>query len=106
MPTFDDREKGFENKYAHDKELEFKVMARRNKLLGLWAAGQMGIKGTAADVYAREVIEADFAQAGDEDVFAKVWKDLQAKKVQVSEHRLRKQMTDLLAEARAQVMKE
>ena len=105
MPTFDDREQSFENKFAHDKELEFKVAARRNKLLGLWAAGQMGIVAKDAEAYARSVVEADFQKAGDEDVFEKVWKDLQAKKAKVTERDLRKKMADLLAEARKQLMK-
>lgn len=106
MAQFDDRQKAFEDKFAHDKERQFKVSARRNKLLGLWAAEQMGMKGDAAAQYAKSVIEADFAEAGDEDVFKKVAGDFRAKKVDVSDHRLRKRMDDLLAEARDQLMKE
>jgi hypothetical protein len=104
--AMDDRKKAFEDKYAHDKELQFKVGARRNKLLGLWAAEQMGLKGDAATAYAKTVIESDFEEAGDEDVFRKVMGDLKAKKVDVSDHRLRKRMYELLTEARNQVMEE
>jgi hypothetical protein len=102
MPTFDDRKKGFEEKYAHDKEFEFKVMARRNKLLGLWAAELMGLDGEDAAAYAREVIESDFEEAGDEDVFKKVWGNLQAKSVDQSEDQLRRRMSDLLEKAKSQ----
>ncbi len=105
MP-FEDRQKAFEDKYAHDTELQFKVGARRNKLLGLWAAEQMGMHGDAAAQYARSVVESDFEQAGDEDVFRKVAGDLKAKKVDVSDHRLRKRMEELLQEARKQLMNE
>ncbi len=104
--AMDDRKKAFEDKYARDKELQFKVGARRNKLLGLWAAEQMGLKGDAATAYAKTVIESDFEESGDEDVFRKVMADLKAKKVDVSDHRLRKRMEELLAEAREQLMKE
>lgn len=106
MSGIDDREKGFENKFAHDQELEFKAVARRNKLLGLWAADLMGLEGEAAAEYAKTVIVADFEEVGDEDVFRKVRGDLDAKKVDLSDHLLRKQMEDLLAEARLQVQSE
>ena len=76
MTTFDDRENAFENKFAHDSQMQFKAEARRNKLLGLWAAGLMGKEGDAADAYAKEVIKADFEEAGDEDVYRKVASDL------------------------------
>ena len=72
MTSFEDREKGFERKFAHDEELRFRATARRNKLLGLWAAGEMGIAGDAAQAYAREVIKADLEQPGEEDVFRKI----------------------------------
>ena len=104
--AMDDRKKAFEDKYARDKELQFKVGARRNKLLGLWAAEQMGLKGDTAAAYAKSVIESDFEEAGDEDVFRKVMGDLKAQKVDVSDHRLRKRMEELLTEAREQLMKE
>ncbi len=106
MPTFDDREKGFENKFAHDKELEFKVEVRRNKMLGEWAAGLMGIAAKDVAAYVASVVESDFKEPGDEDVFVKVWADLKAKKAKVTEAELRKKMTDLLTAARTQVMKE
>ena len=103
MSGIDDREKGFENKFAHDQEIEFKASARRNKLLGLWAAELMGMDGPAADDYAKTVIAADFEEAGDDDVFRKVRADLDAKQVELSDHLLRKQMDELLAEARLQI---
>ena len=106
MTQFDNREKAFEAKFAHDQELAFKVMARRNKLLGLWAAGEMGLSGDAANEYALEVVKADFEEAGDEDVFRKVKADLDAKQVDVTEHRVRKEMDDLLTEAKRQIMSE
>ena len=106
MTSMDDREKAFENKYAHDQALEFKAVARRNKLLGLWAAELMGIEGDAAANYAKEVVKADFEEAGHEDVYRKVKGDLDAKGVDMSEHLIRKQMDDLLATARQQVQAE
>jgi hypothetical protein len=106
MSGIDDRESGFENKFAHDQELDFKANARRNKLLGLWAADMMGLDGEAATVYAKTVIVADFEEAGDDDVFRKVKADLTAKKVEISDHLLRKKMDELLAEARHQVQTE
>jgi hypothetical protein len=106
MTQFDNREKAFESKYAHDQELQFKVNARRNKLLGLWAASEMGLSGDAASQYAMEVVKSDFQEAGEEDVFRKVKGDLDAKSLGVSEHRVRKQMEDLLAEAKHQIQNE
>ncbi len=106
MTTFDEREKGFETKFKHDQELQFKVEARRNKLLGLWAAELMGLGGADADAYAAQVIESDFEEPGDEDVFRKVFGDFQGKGVDKSEHQLRRQMEDLMATAKDQIMKE
>jgi hypothetical protein len=103
MTTFDKREEGFEKKFAHDEETRFKVMARRNKLLGLWVAEKLGLTGDAADKYAQDVVAADFAEAGDNDVLRKVMGDLKAKSVDLSEHRVRRQMEDLLAEAKKQI---
>ncbi len=97
MTTFDKREEGFEKKFAHDEELKFKAMARRNKLLGLWAAGELGKSGADADAYAKEVVLADFEEAGDDDVLRKVVRDLSGKGV--SEQQVRGKMTELLAEA-------
>ena len=106
MSTFDDREKQFEAKFHHDQELQFKVMARRNRLLGEWAGALMGLEGDALKNYAKEVVQSNFDKPGDEDVFEKVQGDLTGKKVEMSEHILRKQMTDLLAAAKKQVMAE
>ena len=106
MTQFDNREKAFESKYAHDQELQFKVMARRNKLLGLWAAGEMGLTGDAAAQYAIEVVKSDVQEAGDDDVYRKVKADLDAKQVSVSEHRIRKEMDDLMAVAKHQIASE
>ena len=99
MSGFDKREEGFEKKFAHDEELRFKAMARRNKLLGNWAAEKLGLAGTDAEAYAKAVVMADFDEAGDEDVFRKVRADLDAKKVAVSDEELRRAMTDLLGKA-------
>jgi len=100
MTTFDKREEGFEKKFAHDEELRFKATARRNKLLGLWAAEKIGLKGPEADAYAKEVVIADFETPGDDDVFAKVRKDLDAKGVKgVSDQEIRSAMDSLLMKA-------
>lgn len=89
MNTFDDRKKGFENKFAHDEELRFKATARRNKLLGLWAAEKLGLSGDAAESYAKEVVASDFEEAGDDDVVRKVLGISRPRKVDQSEHRVR-----------------
>lgn len=99
MTTFDKREEGFEKKFAHDEELRFRAMARRNKLLGLWAAEKLGLSGTAADEYAKSVIKADFEEAGDEDVFRKVRGDFDAGKVAQSDHQIRRTMDELMQTA-------
>lgn len=101
MTTFDKREEGFEKKFAHDEELKFKAYARRNKLLGLWAASELGKTGADADAYAKEVVLADFEEAGDDDVVRKVVRDLAAKGV--SEQAVRAKLTELLAEAVKQI---
>ncbi len=103
MSSFDDRENAFENKFAHDAQMQFKAEARRNKLLGLWAAALMGKSGDEADAYAKEVIKADFEEAGDEDVYRKVSSDLGNT---ADEATIRAQMTALMAEAKAQLMAE
>ena len=103
MTTFDKREEGFEKKFAHDEELKFKAYARRNKLLGLWAAGQLGKSGPDADAYAKEVVLADFEEAGDQDVQNKVVKDFAAKGVAVTSAEVRVKMDELMAAAVAQV---
>ena len=100
MTTMNDRERAFENKYAHDQEMVFKAIARRNKKLGLWAAGLLGKTGDAAEAYAMEVIRADFEEAGHEDVVRKVAADLAGV---ADEAAIRAQMTALLAEAKAEL---
>ena len=106
MSSFDDREQSFENKFKHDKELEFKATARRNKLLGLWAAELLGIPGAEAEAYAKTLIKADLEKAGHDDVAHKILADFKARGVELSEHRLHKQMSELLAAAVAQVKAE
>lgn len=106
MSSFDEREKGFERKFAHDQELKFKATARRNKLLGLWAAEKMGLTGDEAEAYALEVVKADFAEAGDEDVFRKIRADFDAHNVNQSDHQIRRTMDELMAEAITQVREE
>ena len=106
MSNFDNRQKGFEGKFAHDQELQFKASARRNKLLGLWAAGLMGKSDEEAAAYAKEVIKADFEEAGDDDVFRKVRADFDAAGIDQSDHQLRRQMDELLAEAVTQLENE
>ncbi|MEM9580382.1 MAG: DUF1476 domain-containing protein [Pseudomonadota bacterium] len=103
MSTFDDRESAFENKYAHDAEMQFKAEARRNKLLGLWAAGLLGKSSDAADDYAKEVVKSDFEEAGHEDVYRKVAGDLGDK---ADEATIRAKMSEFLAEAKAQLLDE
>ncbi len=103
MTTFDKREEGFEKKFAHDEELRFKALARRNKLVGLWAANLLGKTGPDADAYAKEVVIADLEEAGDEDVVRKLVKDLTGKAV--SEQQIRDKMSEMLEQAAAQVLK-
>jgi hypothetical protein len=103
MTTFDKREEGFEKKFAHDEELRFKATARRNKLLGLWAAEKLGLTGTAADSYAKEVVVADLEEAGDDDVLRKLRKDFDAKGVAESDHQIRRTMEELMAKAVEQI---
>ena len=103
---FNDREKGFEAKYQHDQETQFKITARRNKLLGLWAAEQMGLGGADADAYAKEVVVADFEEAGDDDVLRKVSGDLTNKGIDLDKKAVRKEMDALLATAREQIITE
>jgi hypothetical protein len=103
MTTFEDREKGFERKFAHDEELKFKATARRNKLLGLWAAEQLGLSGDEAQGYAREVVKADLAEPGDEDVFRKLRSDFDAKGVVQSDHQIRRMIGEMMAQAVSQI---
>lgn len=103
MTTFDDRERAFESKYALDAEMQFKAEARANKLLGLWAAGLLGLTGEAAEAYAKEVVMADFEEAGHEDVVRKVKADLGDK---ASTDEIRTKLASLLPVAKAQLMSE
>ncbi|WP_395541928.1 DUF1476 domain-containing protein [Neotabrizicola sp. sgz301269] len=103
MTTFDDRENAFESKFAHDSEMQFKAEARRNKLVGLWAAGLMGKTGDAADAYAREVVAADFEEAGSEDVVRKIVADLAGK---ATADEVRAKVAELMPVAKAQLMSE
>ena len=103
MSTFDQRKDAFENKFAHDEELRFKATARRNKLLGLWAAEKLGKSGTDADAYAKSVVVADFEEAGDEDVVRKVKGDFTAGGVTVSDDEVRRVMSELLIRAAEEI---
>jgi len=104
--AFKDRERGFENKWAHDAELRFKVVARRNKLLGEWAAGELGFSGERAKEYAMAVVQADFQEPGHEDVFRKIRSDFDAAKLARSDASIRHKMEELLAVAGKQIVGE
>jgi hypothetical protein len=101
--SFDDRQRGQETKFQLDQDLEFKAQARRAKLVGLWAAGLMGLDGDAADQYAKSVVVADLEEAGTEDLFRKIRADLDQQAVQLSDHQIRAKMEEALAEARISV---
>jgi hypothetical protein len=104
MTTFDDRERGFENKFAHDQEMLFRIAARRNRLLGAWAAGLMGLTVEEADAYGKAVVQADFEEAGDEDVVRKLLGDLTSAGVDIDEGRIRAALSEKTIEARRQLM--
>ncbi|MBC6439941.1 MAG: DUF1476 domain-containing protein [Rhodospirillales bacterium] len=106
MALFDDRKKGQENKYAHDQERAFRISVRRNKLLGLWLAEQMGKSGDDAEAYAKEVIESDFDRPGDDDVIEKVMADVKSAGLDIDEHKIRARLEALEHEARAQIQSE
>lgn len=106
MTTFNNREKAFEDKFKHDQELQFKVEVRRNKLLGLWLAELLGKTAADAEAYAKEVVSSDFEEPGDADLVRKVLGDFQDAGAELSEHRLRKKMDELVAVAKEQVMNE
>jgi hypothetical protein len=106
MTTFDDREKAFELQYQRDQEMQFKARARRNKLLGLWAASLIGKTGTDAEAYARIIVMADFEKPGEHDVVHTLMHDLAAAGKPTEEHTIRRQAERLLAEAKSQIMKE
>jgi hypothetical protein len=99
MTTFDKREEGFEKQFAVDEELRFRATARRNKLLGLWAAEKLGLSGAEVEAYAKAVVESDFEEAGDHDVFRKIRADFNAKGVTESDHQIRRIMDQLMAQA-------
>ncbi len=103
MSGFDEREKGFERKFERDQELAFKAKARRDKLLGLWAAAQMGLTGDAAEAYAKDVVAADLQRPGDDDVVEKIARDFAAKGVKIDGHRINQELARCGAEARAQL---
>jgi hypothetical protein len=103
MTTFDKREDAFEKQFAHDEELRFKATARRNKLLGLWAAEKLGLSGAEAETYAKSIVMADFEEAGDQDVLRKLRKDFDAKGVAQSDHQIGRLMTELLEKAVADI---
>jgi len=106
MTSFDDRQDKFENRFAHDAKLKFKAEARRNKMLGLWAAELMGKSGDEADAYAKEVIMSDLEEAGDEDVFRKIRGDFDAAGIEQSDHQIRRHMDEFLAKAVDEIQNE
>lgn len=103
MSSIDKRGEAYENKFVHDEETRFKATARRNKLLGLWAAELMGLTGDAAESYAQEVVAADFEEAGEEDVFRKLRRDLDEKGIEQSDHQIRRNMAEFMEEAIRQI---
>lgn len=103
MSSFDDREKGFEAKFARDQDVEFRASARRNRLLGEWAGRLMGLEGEHLENYGKAVVKSDFEQPGDEDVLRKVFGDLQGAGLSTSEGEVRRKMDELMAEAREQI---
>ena len=103
MTTFDKREEGFEKQFAVDEELRFKANARRNKMLGLWAAQKLGLSGAEADEYAKAIVLADFEEPGEDDVFRRIRKDFDEKGITDSDHQIRRTMDELMAKAVAEV---
>jgi hypothetical protein len=103
MTTFDKREEAFEQQFAHDEELKFKATARRNKLLGLWAAEKLGLQGAEADSYALSLVMADFEETGERDIARKIRKDFDAKSVDQSDHQINRTMNEFMARAVADI---
>ena len=103
MSGFDKRREGFESKFAHDEDLRFRATARRDKLLGLWAAEKLGLSGPAADDYAKDVVKAEFEEPGDHDIFRKVRRDFDAKSIAISDHQIRREMDELMVIAMEQI---
>lgn len=106
MTSFDDREKAYEKKFAHDEELKFKATARRNKLLGRWAAEKMGMSGEEVESYAKAVVLSDLEEPGEEDVFRKIRGDFDNSGIDQSDHQIRRTMEELMSEAIAQIEQE
>jgi hypothetical protein len=106
MTSFDKREEGFEKKFAHDEEQRFKAYARRDKMLGLWAAEKLGLSGADAEKYAQGLVTADIDEPGDETIFLKIRKDFDAKGIAQSDHQIRRAMEEMLAVAIAQIRAE
>lgn len=106
MTTFDKREKAEESKYAHDEQLLFKATARRDKLIGLWLAEKFGLAGSEADAYAKELVIANLSEAGDEDLVRKIMADIAKRGIDLSEHRLRAKLVEVMEEAKKQIMSE
>lgn len=106
MSSFNERERQFETKYSRDQDLKFRVTARRNRLIGEWAAAQLGLTGEAAKTYAREVVEADFEKPGNSDVVEKLVADLTAKGIDTDERRIRIRLEEAMATAKQQIMAE
>jgi hypothetical protein len=104
--SFDEREKAYEAKWAHDEELRFRTISRRNRLLGVWAAEQMGLAGAAADTYAKTLVELEVRGARDAELVAKIHTDLEARKIALSEHLVSRKMEELLARAADEIMRE
>ena len=104
MTTFDDRERGFETKFAHDQDMAFRITARRNRLIGQWAAALMGLTPAETDAYAKAVVQADFEEAGDDDIVRKLLGDLVSANVDIDEARIRHALEDKLVEARRQLL--
>jgi len=106
MTTFDSREKAFEDKYVHDSEMLFKATARRDRLFGLWIAGELGLTGDGAADYAQSCVSADLEEPGDQDLLRKVVADIEKAGLEISSHRLETQLQDFMTEAKAQIMDE
>jgi hypothetical protein len=104
MTTFDDRERAFETKFAHDQEMAFRITARRNRLIGQWAAGLMGLNAAETDAYAKAVVQADFEESGDDDIVRKLLGDLVSANVDIDEARIRHALDDKMVEARRQLL--
>lgn len=104
MTQFDDRERAFEAKFAHDQEMQFKIIARRNRLLGEWAAERMGLTPEERDAYAKAVVQADFEEVGDEDVIRKITGDLTSAQIEITDAEIRAALAEMTVEARRQFM--